>query len=352
MALLVVLVAAALAFANGANDNFKGFATVWGAHALTYRRAVALASVAALAGGAVSALLAETLARAFSGKGLVDDAIVADPGFVFAAGGGAAAAVLAATRLGLPVSTTHALIGGLVGAGLGLGGAIDLAPLASIFLLPLLLSPVVAAVLGWLGWLLLRRSAPARDCVCVAVDRRVDAQGAAIGAQRASFVVDTPAACDTLDAPVRYSASAVRDAAHLVSATTVCFARAVNDTPKLAALMIAAGAFDRHLSFSAAAVVMTLGGLMLARRVADTMSHRIARIDALSGLAANLITAALVLSASAFGLPVSTTHVSVGAIAGAGARAIDWPVLRGVVLSWLATLPLAAGAAWALAAAV
>jgi PiT family inorganic phosphate transporter len=116
--------------------------------------------------------------------------------------------------------------------------------------------------------------------------------------------------------------------------------------------MIAAGAFDRHLSFSAAAVVMTLGGLMLARRVADTMSHRIARIDALSGLAANLITAALVLSASAFGLPVSTTHVSVGAIAGAGARAIDWPVLRGVVLSWLATLPLAAGAGWALAAAV
>ncbi len=68
-------------------------------------------------------------------------------------------------------------------------------------------------------------------------------------------------------------------------------------------------------------------------------------------MAANLITAVLVLSASKFGLPVSTTHVSLGAIAGAGAGAasVDWHALRNVLLSWVATLPLAAAIAWLVA---
>jgi len=71
-------------------------------------------------------------------------------------------------------------------------------------------------------------------------------------------------------------------------------------------------------------------------------------MQASSGLAANFITATLVLFASKFGLPVSTTHVSVGSIAGAGASAktLNWHVLRNVFLSWVATLPLAAAAAW------
>lgn len=66
------------------------------------------------------------------------------------------------------------------------------------------------------------------------------------------------------------------------------------------------------------------------------------------GLAANLITATLVVFASKFGLPVSTTHVSFGAIAGVGARAhtLDWAALRNVLLSWVTTLPLAAVVAW------
>jgi len=350
MTLLVAFVAAALAFANGANDNFKGFATVWGARALTYRRALLLASVAALAGGAASVLLAETLVKAFSGKGLVDDAIASTPGFVFAAGGGAAAAVLVATRLGLPVSTTHALIGGLAGAGFGIGGAIDAGPLTRTFLLPLLLSPILAATLAWLGWTLLRPRSPARDCVCVTVDQPVDSGGAATAA-RTALVVDTSSACEAIDAPVRVTAAAARDTLHVASATAVCFARAVNDTPKLAGLLIATHALDQRVSLIAVALVMTLGGLLFARRVAETMSLRIARIDAPSGLAANLITSGLVLCASLFGLPVSTTHVSVGAIAGAtaGARSLDWSTLRGVLLSWLATMPLAAAAAWALA---
>ncbi len=93
---------------------------------------------------------------------------------------------------------------------------------------------------------------------------------------------------------------------------------------------------------------MAAGGLLSARRVAHTMSHRVTQLDNHQGLAANLINATLVLFASTFGLPVSTTHVSVGSIAGVGASAhtLHWPMLRTIAISWLATLPLAALLAW------
>lgn len=96
------------------------------------------------------------------------------------------------------------------------------------------------------------------------------------------------------------------------------------------------------------ATVMAVGGLVFARRVAETMSRRGTRMNHTQGLAANLITALLVLGASKFGLPVSTTHVSVGSIAGVGAggHALNWPILRNILLSWIATLPLAGCIAW------
>ncbi len=96
---------------------------------------------------------------------------------------------------------------------------------------------------------------------------------------------------------------------------------------------------------------MGLGGVLLARRVAETMSLRINHLDHAQGISANLITAILVIFASKWGLPVSTTHVSVGSISGVGARAgtLEWPALRAVLTSWAATLPFAAVSAWAAA---
>ena len=93
---------------------------------------------------------------------------------------------------------------------------------------------------------------------------------------------------------------------------------------------------------------MAFGGLVFAKKVATTMSQKVTRLDDTQGLAANLITASLVLLASKFGLPVSTTHVSVGALAGVGASAgtLNWQALRSILLSWLATLPLALVVAW------
>jgi PiT family inorganic phosphate transporter len=129
---------------------------------------------------------------------------------------------------------------------------------------------------------------------------------------------------------------------------SVCFARAVNDTPKLAALLVGAQLFGSHVSFTAIAAAMALGGVLFARRVAQTLSQRVTRMNHSLGFSANLITALLVLFASKLGLPVSTTHVTVGAIAGAGLNAgiLDWTALRNILLSWVATLPLATGLAW------
>lgn len=353
MEYLLMATALFLVFGNGANDNFKGFATVWGSETLGYRQALLLATLATAAGSLLSLSLASGLAQQFSGKGLLPQGIVDAPSFMVSVGIGAALTVIIATRVGLPISTTHALIGGLVGAGLAASpGQVQFAKLWNTFLLPLLFSPVAAAALGLLTYRVLRLRPAAKDCACV-ISPQVNVVPAAVGAvanvSTPRIVIAEGAACDRLERPAaRISIARVLDRLHVGSAGMICFARAVNDTPKLAALMIAAHMLHAQVSIVLIAVVMAAGGLLFAQRVAETMSKRVTRMDHTQGVAANLITSALVLIASQFGLPVSTTHVSVGSIAGvgAGAGSLQWDTLRHVLLSWVATLPLAAGIAW------
>ncbi|MBA3659420.1 MAG: inorganic phosphate transporter, partial [Gemmatimonadales bacterium] len=110
-----------------------------------YRTALPWATVTTMLGSLLALLLARGLIAAFRGKGLVPEALTADPAFLLSVSVAAALTVLLATRLGLPVSTTHALIGGLVGAGaVATHGHLDLARLGATFVLPLLLSPLLA----------------------------------------------------------------------------------------------------------------------------------------------------------------------------------------------------------------
>ncbi len=359
MTVLLVFAGLFLAFSNGANDNFKGFATVWGAQALSYRSALLLATLATFAGSLFSLVLAEELVQRFSGSGLVPNNIAAAPGFLLAVAIGAATTVLVATRTGFPVSTTHALLGGLIGAGLAEnGGAIDLRELGGKFLLPLLLSPIMAAALGLLAYQVLRSRRGKADCVCLVEPMSpspVAPSGEAWVRLTASphLVIAPEGDCDRIAPPLaRLSPSRLRDRIHILSASSICFARAVNDTPKLAALLLGAHLLEAQFSAGLVAAAMAVGGLLLARRVAETMSFRLNHIDASQGVSANLITAGLVLAASKFGLPVSTTHVSVGSIAGVGTGAgtMNWTILKNILLSWLATLPVAATLAWIAAA--
>lgn len=352
MIALLVFAAMFLAFSNGANDNFKGFATVWGAHALSYRKALVLATTATLAGGLLSMMLATELVHRFSGSGLVPDDLAGTPAFLIAVALGAATTVMVATRTGFPVSTTHALIGAMIGAGLAKSdNGIDLSLLGSKFFLPLLLSPLLAAALGLCAYRALRARSSQADCLCLAEPSPPTATGASVGLAAAALpqlLVGQRADCDATSLAMRLSLSNMKDGLHILSGALICFARAVNDAPKLAALLLAVQVFDVRVSVGLVSVAMCAGGILLARRVAETMSLRLNQMDRAQGLSANLITATLVLGASKFGLPVSTTHVSVGSIAGVGAGGgtIDWTVFKNVLLSWLATLPTAASLAW------
>jgi PiT family inorganic phosphate transporter len=145
------------------------------------------------------------------------------------------------------------------------------------------------------------------------------------------------------------------DALHFLSAGVVSFARGLNDTPKIAAILLAVKALDLRVGTAALALASAAGGLLNAAKVARTMSLPITSMNHGQGLAANLATGMLVILASIFALSVSTTHVSVGALFGIGLtrRQANVRVIRDILLSWVVTLPcgaVASGLIWRLAA--
>lgn len=122
------------------------------------------------------------------------------------------------------------------------------------------------------------------------------------------------------------------------------FARGLNDTPKIVALGLVATGLEMTWSIILIGLVMAMGGIVNARKVAETVSKRITAMDPEQGLAANLITSFLVIFASKWGMPVSTTHVSCGALFGIGianGRA-QWKMIRAILTAWVLTLPVAA----------
>ncbi len=122
------------------------------------------------------------------------------------------------------------------------------------------------------------------------------------------------------------------------------FARGLNDTPKIAALLLVGNLVAPSAALMAVGLVMATGGFISARQVAATMSHGVTDMNAGQGFTANAITSALVIGASTLGLPVSTTHVSCGALFGIGTvtRLAHRHTIRHIVLAWVVTLPMAA----------
>ena len=120
---ILVLAVLFLAYSNGANDNFKGVATLYGSGQMTYKKAITWATIAQVAGSVASVFWAATLVKNFSGKGLIPDTFLAQPTFAIAGAVGAAETVMLATRIGMPISTTHGLVGALVGAGFVAAGS-------------------------------------------------------------------------------------------------------------------------------------------------------------------------------------------------------------------------------------
>ena len=330
-----------VAFTNGANANFKGVASLYGSGTTSRRMALAWGTATTFAGSLAAMFLAGGMLQKFSGRGIVSDSLARSPDFLTAVAIGAALTSFLATRLGFPVSTTHALVGALTGAGLvgdwlgdtslaaaglieagitdaavldvaaptaagldaGRAEGVRFSALGKQFFYPLLLSPLLAVVLGatvyaalrWLRWAPDQRSKPL-------------------------------------------------DSFHFLSTGAASFARGLNDTPKMAALLSVAPGVEIHWAFMAVASAILLGGWLDAKNVAETLAKKVTGMNPGQGFAASLVTAGLVTTASLHGWPVSTTHVSVGALTGMGAsaRQARWRKVVEILLAWVSTVPCAA----------
>tara|TARA_R110002096_G_scaffold57847_3_gene146338 strand:- start:881 stop:2017 length:1137 start_codon:yes stop_codon:yes gene_type:complete len=347
-----------LAYANGANDNFKGVATLFGSGTTNYRKALIWAAVMTSLGAIVAIFVASGLLESFKGKGLVPSEIASLPAFGLSVALAAAATVMLATRFGFPISTTHALIGGLVGAGLvGSPTGIYSDKLLSGFLVPLLVSPVIAvgaAVVLYplFRWMRQRSSVNKETCLCIGKEVVVSAPHPAdynALVDAAAIAMPSITIGEEAECRDRYTgkiagirAEKLLDRAHYLSAGAVSFARGLNDAPKIAAIMLVGGTLSPWFALSAVTVSMALGGLLSARRVAETMSLKVTKMNHGQGFTANLITAFLVIVASRFGVPVSTTHVSCGSLIGIGTvtKQANWKTVRSILLAWIITLPL------------
>jgi PiT family inorganic phosphate transporter len=312
--ILVIVVGTALAFdfTNGFHDTANVVATSISTRAIGPRRAVALASLLNFAGAFISLKVAATV-----GKGFVDTHAVSTT-VVFAALVGAIAWNLLTWFYGLPSSSSHALIGGLVGAVIAASGsgAVSGHGLVSKLIVPALFSPVIAFLAAGLGILIVYRI---------------------VGRLRPG--------------PVGRGFRHGQDA----SGGLLALSHGTNDAQKTMGVItlaliahgdIAAKGF--HVPdwvVIAAASAIALGTFTGGWRIIKTVGTRIISMDSAQGFAAQGAAAAVILASSSVGYPLSTTHVISGGITGAGAAkrlsAVRWGVAGDIVRAWVLTLPAA-----------
>ena len=221
----------------------------------------------------------------------------------------------------------------------------------------------VGAPLAAVSYLALRGVRRALDvneetCVCIGGVLQVATYMPGAGAVRLTtgvlVTMDQLESCERryTGTVLGFGVQAVVNKLHVLSGGTVGFARGLNDTPKIVALLIGAQALGPTAGLALVTVAMAIGGVLGARRVARTMAFGITGMNHGQGFAANLVTSLLVTLASPLGLPVSTTHVSCGALFGIGLvnREARGKTIRDIVTAWVTTLPVAASLAAATAA--
>jgi PiT family inorganic phosphate transporter len=313
---LVIVVATALAFdfTNGFHDTANVVATAISTRALSPRIAVAFAALLNFAGAFVSLAVAATIA-----KGIVEPGLIT-PTIVFGGLIGAICWNLITWYFGLPSSSSHALIGGVVGSALVAKGsaAVNGAGLLSKVVVPALVAPILAFVVAGAG-------------IIVAYNL--------IGRLRPGSV----------NRGFRLG--------QVVSSGMLALAHGTNDAQKTMGVITLALVAHGDISANhfhvptwvvvSAATAIALGTYVGGWRIIRTLGTRIIKMDPAQGFTAQSAGAAVILASSHFGYPLSTTHTISGAVMGAGAAkrlsAVRWGVAGNIVAAWILTLP-AAGA--------
>jgi PiT family inorganic phosphate transporter len=309
---IVVGTALAFDFTNGFHDTANAVATSISTRAMAPRVAVTLAAALNFVGAFLSIEVAATIA-----KGIVNPEYITLP-IVFAGLIGAISWNLATWYFGLPSSSSHALIGGMVGATFAAAGskAVLGEGLVDKVIVPALVAPILAFVAAGIAILIAYRIVGRQPPGTVS-------RGFRLG--------------------------------QIVSGSLFSLSHGTNDAQKtmgiIALALIAAGKLDPSSDpptwvIVSAATAIALGTYVGGWRIIRTMGSRIIKMDPAQGFAAQAAGAAVILSASHAGFPLSTTHVAAGGIMGAGAAkrvsAVRWGVAGNIVVAWVLTLPAAA----------
>jgi PiT family inorganic phosphate transporter len=314
VALLFIVVSAALIFdfTNGFHDTANAMATSIATGALKPRAAVALSAVLNLVGAFLSIKVAATIAGGIVASGAITLPIV------FAGLLGAIMWNMITWSVGLPSSSSHALIGGVIGATLVSAGtsAVHGHSIIAKVVIPALLAPVLTALVAML-------------------------------ATRLSYRIARPDDRPRSHRYFRYG--------QLASASLVSLAHGTNDAQKTMGVITLALIADhrRGAGSNPPVWVIISCGLAIAAgtylggwRVIRTMAHRLTRIEAPQGFTAQTAAVTVLLAATQGGLPLSTTHITSGAVLGTGlgrpGAKVSWRVAGSMVVAWLLTLPAAA----------
>ena len=309
----VIVVALFFDFTNGFHDTANAIATSVSTRALTPRTAVFLAAILNFAGAFVSFAVAATIAT-----GIVNPEVIT-LSVILAGLVGAITWNLITWFVGLPSSSSHALIGGVAGSAIAASG-LDVINWSGIWdkvVLPGLLSPTIGfvaalALMFVIVWVIRKRS-PSR------VNR-------------------------------------VFRRAQIVSGSFVAFTHGTNDAQKTMGIICLALIVTGHLDSDfdrpptwvivSAALAMALGTYAGGWRIIKTMGTRIAKIDPPQGFAAQTACAGILWTTAHYGFPVSTTQTITGCVMGAGASrrfsAVRWGVAGNIAVAWILTLPAAA----------
>jgi len=317
VALVVVVVALALSFdyTNGFHDAANAIATSVSTRALTPRAALIMAAVMNFAGALLGTEVAETIAKSIVNlDGAADHTALV---VILCALVGAITWNLITWWFGLPSSSTHALIGGLVGAGLAGGLGIYGSAIVDKVVLPMIFSPLIGFGLAFFVMVavlwLFRRASPSKTNRRFRIAQTASAAAMALGhglqdAQKTMGVI-------------------------YMALLTVGFANAEDGIPLWVKL--------------AAAAAISLGTYSGGWRIMRTLGRKIIELDPARGFVAESVSA-VVLYVNAFVLhaPVSTTHTITSAIMGVGATkrlsAVRWGVAKNIGIAWVLTIPAAA----------